>query len=238
MSNRLKFFLSHLVISVLVALWVSWLVFFVWYPAPLARALGVTHLFLMLIVIDVVIGPLLGFLVYKEGKKSLKFDLATVIILQIAAFSYGFYTIAEGRPSWIVYDSLTFHVIKKSDIETQYIAQAKPEFQQSSWFKPQFVALDVPAKRILIPVPQDSIALDHPMYYIGIADAKLRMQIGAFPLPLLENYNNKQIVSSIVKQYPNANAWVGLSAPVQDMVVLINKENAEVIKIVDLRPWN
>jgi len=238
MSNRLKFFLSHLVISVLVALLASWLVFFVWYPAPLARALGVTHLFLMLIAIDVIIGPLLGFWVYKEGKKSLKFDLATVIILQIAAFSYGFYTIAEGRPSWVVYDSLTFHVIKNSDIETQYISRAKPEFQQSSWFKPQFVALDVPAKRMLIPTPQDSIALDHPMYYTSIVDAKLRIGTGALPLPLLNKYNNERIVMAVLQQYPNANAWVGLSAPVQDMVVLINKENAEVIKIVDLRPWN
>ena len=37
---------------------------------------------------------------------------------------------------------------------------------------------------------------------------------------------------------PQADAWIALSAPVQDMVVLIDKEKGEVIKIVDLRPWH
>lgn len=73
----------------------------------------------MLILIDVVIGPLLGWLVYKEGKKTLKFDLSFVIILQVCAFSYGFYTIAQGRPAWIVYDSSSFIVVKNSDINWQ-----------------------------------------------------------------------------------------------------------------------
>ena len=71
MSKRLKFFLGHLSISFLVALLVIGLMFFVWYPSPLATAVGVTHIFLMLLAIDVVIGPILGVLVYKEGKKVL-----------------------------------------------------------------------------------------------------------------------------------------------------------------------
>lgn len=71
MSKRLKFFLGHLSISLLVALLVIGLMFFVWYPSPLATAVGVTHIFLMLLAIDVVIGPILGVLIYKEGKKVL-----------------------------------------------------------------------------------------------------------------------------------------------------------------------
>jgi len=72
MSKRLKFSLSHLLLSFLIALLVIGLVFFIWYPSPLATAVGVTHIFLMLLVIDVILGPLLGLLVYKEGKKNTK----------------------------------------------------------------------------------------------------------------------------------------------------------------------
>ena len=72
MSKRLKFFLSHLFISLIIALLVIGLVFFVWYPSPLAQAVGVIYIFLMLLAIDVVIGPILGILVYKQGKKTLK----------------------------------------------------------------------------------------------------------------------------------------------------------------------
>ncbi|MEG1027947.1 MAG: hypothetical protein RSE07_04585 [Oscillospiraceae bacterium] len=41
----------------------------------------------------------------------------------------------------------------------------------------------------------------------------------------------------MIEKNPKTDAWIALSAPVQDMVVFINKEKGEVVKIVDLRPW-
>ncbi|MFW1838942.1 TfpX/TfpZ family type IV pilin accessory protein [Acinetobacter gyllenbergii] len=238
MSKRLKFFLGHFAISAIIAIISIYLVFMVWYPAPLAKALGVTHLFLMLILIDVIIGPLFGWFVYKENKKSLKMDLTVVILIQIFAFSYGFYTIAQGRPAWILYDAFTFHVIRNSDVETSNLQRAKPEFQSASWLKPQFVALNVPAKGGGIDrLPPGTIALDHPMYYTDILNARSQIQSVALPMSFLQNFNSKQQVNTIIQQYPEADAWMGLSAPAQDMVVLINKEKGEVVKIVDLHPW-
>ena len=98
MSKRLKFFLNHLLLSFLAALLVVGLVFFIWYPLPLAQAAGVMHIFLMMLAIDVIVGPILGLLVYKEGKKTLKFDLSVIIVIQIAALCYGVFSIEQGRP--------------------------------------------------------------------------------------------------------------------------------------------
>jgi len=223
-------------ISALLALLVIWLVFFIWYSAPLADALGVKHLFLMLIVVDIIIGPLLGFFVYKEHKKSLKFDLIVVICIQLSAFAYGFYAIAKGRPAWVVYDALAFHLVKSSDIEQSHIALAQPQFQNTGWLKPQVVNLDTSLLKNN-PLPQGTVVVNHPMYYSDFTSAKSKIQNVAFPLFLLEKYNDKKEISTILQKYPNADAWLGLSAPVKDMVVLINKEKGEVIKIVDLRPW-
>lgn len=243
MSKRVKFLSIHFLCSVLSVLIASAVIFGLWYSAPLAKALGVTQLFLMLILIDVVIGPLFGWLVYKEGKKTLKFDLSVVIILQIFAFGYGFYTIAQGRPAWIVYDAAAFVVVKNSDINKQNINLAEAEFQQPSWLEPAFVALDLQSSKaqggdMLNAAGDERMTIRSPVNYANLAKAKQKINYSALPLSLLEEYNSKEDVQKTVKKYPNANAWVGLSAPVQDMVVLINKENAEVIKIVDLRPWN
>ncbi|WP_333667065.1 TfpX/TfpZ family type IV pilin accessory protein [Acinetobacter guillouiae] len=238
MSKRLKFFSGHLLISVLIALISIWLVFFVWYPAPLAEALGVGHLFLMLIFIDVMLGPLLGLIIYKEGKKSLKFDLTVIILIQIMAFGYGFNVIAQGRPAWIIYDSMVFHVLKKSDIDTSRIDQAKLEFQNVSWLKPQFANLDISSTQFRDNPPLNgTIAIDHPMYFTDISNAKRQMQSVSFPISLLEKYNDNEQIRDVIQKYPQADAWAGLSAPAKDMVVLINKEKGEVVKIVDLRPW-
>lgn len=142
MSKRLKFFLGHLSISFLVALLVIGLVFFLWYSSPLATAVGVTHIFLMLLAIDVVIGPILGLLVYKEGKKSLKFDLTVIIFLQLSALCYGIYSIEQGRPAWLVFYADRFELVRKNEIMDQNINHAQPQFQQPSWLKPQFVATE------------------------------------------------------------------------------------------------
>lgn len=244
MSKRIKFFFGHISVSILMALCASLIVFCYWYPSPLAAAVGVTHLFIMLLVIDVIVGPLLGLLVYKEGKKSLKLDLATVIVLQIAALGYGLYTIAQGRPAWIVYNSLSFVVVKNSDIEPKYLQQAEPKFQQPSWLHPTIVAIQSNVtgrqqKRLLDSAAQESNSTitRYPAYYTDLTHAKMRLQMNSSPVSILEQYNDKQTVSNTLRQYPEADAWMGLSAPVQDMVVLINKEKGEVVKIVDLRPW-
>src|SRR6218665_193596 len=99
-SPRFKAFYIHLGGSALVALAMLWLVFVVWYPAPLHDAVGVTNIFVMLLAGDVVIGPLLMLLVFRVGKKTLVFDMAVILLLQLSAFAYEAWTVAEGRPAW------------------------------------------------------------------------------------------------------------------------------------------
>ena len=96
MIPRLRAGLIHLSISSVVALMAVGIVFLIWYPHPLHTAAGVTEIFLIVLGVDVVIGPLLTTLVYRQGKKSLRFDLSTIALLQLLAFSYGLWTVAEG----------------------------------------------------------------------------------------------------------------------------------------------
>ena len=245
MSKRLKFFTGHLTVSILVALSALCVVFLLWYPVPLAKAAGVTSIFLMLMAIDMVIGPLFGWMVYKEGKKNLKIDLAVVIILQISAFCYGFYSIAQARPAWIVYTGLTFDAVRYNDIERKNIEQAEAQFQRASLFGPTFVAIKndfnlTPQQRSLWTqsAKREITSFSrYPAFYQDIQGAKSRMQSSAFPLFTLNQFNEPAQVETVIKKYPQANAWFGLTGFMQDMTVLINKDTGEVVKIVDLRPW-
>ena len=241
-SNRLKFFLSHLSISLLIALLVIGLVFFVWYPAPLAQAVGVAQIFVMMLAIDVIIGPVLGLLVYKEDKKSLKFDLTIIIAIQISALLYGIFSIEQGRPAWLVFHGDRFELIRKNEIVYQNITQAKPQFQQVSWLKPQYVAIQ--SSKDLKQRNDDMFAeimggisiAQRPERYVDFAQAKEQIQKRAQNLDLLNQYNDKINVEKILSKYPKATAFVPLKASAVDMTVLINHKG-EVVKIVDLRPW-
>lgn len=243
MSKRLKFFLSHLLLSFLVALSVVGVVFFIWYPSPLASAVGVTHIFLMLLVIDVILGPLLGLLVYKEGKKTLKFDLSVIILIQIAALCYGLFSIEQGRPAWLVYNVDRFELVRKNDIILENIDQAQPQFQQISWFKPQYVATEFAKDtqqrndEMFAEVFSGISISQRPERYVELTQAKNQIQQRALSLVELQQYNPKTDVEKTLAKYPKANAWLPLKANAVDMVVLVNKESASIIKIVDLRPW-
>lgn len=242
MTKRQKFFLSHLSISVLIALLVMGLVFFVWYPAPLATAVGVTHIFLMVLAIDVIVGPLLGLLVYKVGKKSLKFDLTVIILIQISALLYGIYSIEQGRPAWLVYNVDRFELVRKNEIFDQNINQAKPQFQQVPWFKPQFVATEFAQDTkqrnddMFAEVFGGVSLAQRPERYVALAKVKDQIQKRAQKLELLKQYNDQTVVKQTLAQYPQATAFLALKASSVDMTVLV-APSGEVVKIVDLRPW-
>jgi len=244
MSKRLKFFVSHLSISAMIALFVISIVFFIWYPSPLAVAVGVTHIFLMLLVIDVILGPLLGLLVYKEGKKTLKFDLSVIILMQIAALCYGVFSIEQGRPAWLVFYADRFELVRRNDIILENIDQVQPQFQQISWTGPQFAAVKLavsPQQRqndMFNEVLGGVSLAQRPERYVELIQVKQQMQQRAQNINQLKKFNEPSQVEPILAKYPQANAWLPLKANVVDMVVLINKESAEIIKIVDLRPWN
>lgn len=243
MSKRFKFFLSHLAISFFIALIVVGVVFFIWYPTPLAHAVGVTHIFLMMLAIDVIVGPLLGLLVYKEGKKNLKMDLSIIILIQLSALSYGVYSIAQGRPVWLAYNVDRFELIRNNQVWTQQIAQALPQYRQPSWSKPQFVGvqfaqdLNVRNDEMFAEVFGGISIAQKPERYVSLDKVKQQMQLKAQNLDVLNHFNDKILVQTVLSHYPEATAFVPLKANAVDMTVLINKEKGEVVKIVDLRPW-
>ena len=243
MSKRFKFFLSHLFISCLIALLVIGLVFFIWYPSPLATAVGVTHIFLMLLVIDVILGPLLGLLVYKDGKKTLKFDLSVIILVQITALGYGVFSIEQGRPAWLVYNIDRFELVRKNELVDTNIQHAQPQLQKPSWFKPQYVATEFAKDtqqrndEMFAEVFSGISIAQRPERYVEITQAKNQIQQRAKKLDLLDQYNDQLVIKQTLAKYPQATAFVPLKANAIDMTVLINKEKGEVVKIVDLRPW-
>ena len=243
MSKRLKFFLIHLSISLIIVLSVIGLIFFVWYPTPLVTAVGVTQIFLMMLSIDMIVGPLLGLLVYKEGKKTLKFDLSIIIAIQISALCYGLYSIEQGRPAWLVYNVDRFELVRKNEIVDQNINQANTQFQQPSWLKPQFVATEFSKNTqqrnddIFAEVLGGISLAQRPERYVDFAQAKKQMQQRAQKIELLQQYNNKTKVEKILAKYPQATAFLPMKANAVDMTVLIDIKG-QVVKIVDLRPWH
>ena len=237
---RFKAFGIHLGISILIALVSLYIVFMVWHPVPLAKVVGVTHIFIMMLGIDVILGPLLTLIVAKEGKKSLKFDLAIIIILQLAAFSYGIYNIAISRPVYIAFDTIRFEVVQANNIPDESLNIATSPYNTLAWGEPKFVAVK-PAKntaqknnRLFVELETGVAPSMQPNLYEPLANQWTTINLKSKSLNTLYQTNSKVAVDNILTKYPSATMWLPLKAYVQDMVVLIDDDN--VVDIVDLKP--
>lgn len=165
-----------------------------------------------------------------------------IILVQVLALGYGLFNIVQGRPVWLVQNGDRFEMVRQNEIDKTKLAQAKPEFQ-SNWGMPKFVTLQ---KELTVEKQNEQLFADlakgvrseeHPERYAALSTAKDVISKVSRKVEMLDHFNSPDQVTQILKQYPDANAWLPLKALDVDMVVLINKEKGEVVKIVDLRPW-
>lgn len=243
MSFRLRYFSLHLLASSTLAFIVLILVFWLWYPSPLASAVGVTSIFLILLGVDVVLGPLLTLLVAKEGKKSLRFDLAVIVAVQLAAFLYGMSVVAAGRPVWIVFAKDRFDLVQAHEIEQQNIEKADAQFQTVSWFGPRWAAARLPANTdelndlIFESVAGGADLPYRPDLYVSYESEVGVIKARSLPLSELDKVNPAHEVQLVLKKWPEATAYLPLMSRKKEMTVLISKESGAVIAVVPLKPW-
>ena len=128
-ASGIHFFFSALVIFCFVAL-----VYFIWFTPTFFIEMGALTPLKVLVLVDVVLGPLLTFIVYKEGKKSLKMDLSIIILVQIIALGYGAYSTYLGRPVLVFLDDKSYKTIIQKQLEDTPIEQ--PELQTNVFSKP------------------------------------------------------------------------------------------------------
>jgi hypothetical protein len=118
----------HFCISVAIALLAALLVFLVWYPDPYREISGGRELFLILVLVDVVLGPLITFAIFNRAKpwRVLARDLMIVGLIQLSALGYGMWTVFQARPVHLVFEFDRFRVVHAVDVPEEMLDQAPP----------------------------------------------------------------------------------------------------------------
>ncbi len=138
--NRYQAFSWHFLFSALLGLAVFLLFRFVWYPGALWDLSGAGKLLLLVVGVDVSIGPLLTLIVFNPKKKSLPFDLATIALVQTTALAYGVWIMAQSRPVYLVAVVDRIVLVSANELAKEAVDEAAdPKFGQLSWVGPQIV---------------------------------------------------------------------------------------------------
>ena len=232
----------HLGLSVVVAIGVVLLLYYVWYPQPFFDASGGKFLLMLLVAVDVVLGPLITLIIFDTKKKSLKFDLATIALLQVAAICYGVYSMYLARPVFVVFSVDEFIVVPATDVDPKMMAQVtRPEFKSLSLTGPQY-AYNVPqtsGKDIL--AMSLSLGGLAPQYYLPYAEKAGEAAKAGKPLAdlLKRQPQAKAMIETALKQKGKNAAdvvYFPMSAKVMTMTVLLDSKTGTIVAILPLNP--
>ena len=110
----------HFGLSLFVALLAAALVFGIWYPYPYRELAGGRELFVLIMVVDLVCGPLLTFVLYNPAKPRAELvrDLGLVLVIQLVALIYGMHTVWQARPLFLAQEVDRFKVIQGASVDS------------------------------------------------------------------------------------------------------------------------
>jgi hypothetical protein len=245
--TRWKAAAIHSLISVAVGLIAGALLLCLWYPPPYFHAAGADELILLLVGVDLVIGPLLTLIVFRPGKRGLAFDLTVIAVLQAAALVYGLAIVLQSRPVFLVATVDRFVLVAANEITDEDLAAGSEEaFRTRSWTGPRLAAAELPTdpeqRNKLLDLTLAGRDLQNlPRYYRPYASDKNNLLARAKPLAQLRQSAkdlgplNDWLSAGHRKE--DAIVWLPLQARKEDLVMLLDARTAEPLGALAIDPW-
>lgn len=246
--SRLQAAGIHLLISVLIVITVLALMLGVWYPEAYFKLMGGGGLLFIMAGVDVSLGPLLTLIIFKSGKKGLKFDLTVIALLQILALSYGSYVMFDARPVFTVFTADQFLVATPADISAKELARAsKPEWSRFSLTGPEVVFAVRPTDQKVSNEMIDAALAgmdwhQFPRLYDTYSLHSADMLKRAKSMAELRTYDkrNTPVIDDFLKAQKRPETdfvFVPIRTEHAEMAVILDAKSADIIKILDVAPW-
>jgi hypothetical protein len=249
LRERLRAAGIHLLLSSAVAAVVLALVFLAWYPAPLHTLVGVGAILLIMVGVDVVLGPLFTLLVFDRRKRNLRWDLATIAALQVVALLYGLYTVHQGRPAFVVLVKDRFEVVAPAELAPAERAAARSNpHAVADPLRPRWVAARMPESDqersaiLFDALSQGRDVQHHPRLYVAYDTQVGTALERSLPIARLRDLNplRKAEVDRVVAgtgRTEDALRFLPLRGPSTDGAVLIGHPDGRVLAVTTLTPW-
>jgi hypothetical protein len=227
----------HFGVSFLVAALTAIVVFGLWYPYPYREFSGGRELFLLVICIDIICGPILTFVLFNPEKRRTELwrDLGLVSLIQIVALIYGVHTVWEARPLFLVQEIDRFKVVQGPSVDGNALDALSDNLKPSIFSGPLVVAIREPkntAEREKIMFESLQGGADYaerPEFYLPYEGANaLKSLKRARPLAVFLQKQPAQLVAAtaLAKQ-KNADIAQWMYLPVvarQDWVAVLDKQ--------------
>jgi hypothetical protein len=151
MRFRIKVFGLHLLASATALSLVLGSLYFGWYRWPGWYLADAAHLVLVMIGVDVVLGPLMTLIIARSTKsrRELTRDIAMIVAVQLCALGYGTVSLWQGRPLYFAFSETVLQMVQAYDINDDEWALGS---KQNPDLAPRWYSLP---RWIWAPLPKD-----------------------------------------------------------------------------------
>lgn len=238
----------HFCITLAVASLAAAVVFLVWFPDAFADMMGGKKLFLMMLGVDLSLGPLISLVIYssKKPRRELLLDYAIVGAVQLAALLYGTFAVAVSRPAFIVYHGARLEIVTAVELDDADLALGvEPSYRTRSWTGPRLVAVEMPTdvqerNNLIFSAVQGKDAQLMPRYYRDYQSARTRILEQSQPLDALhpngaDAARLKQAIDSLGLS-AQALRWLQVRHRFGYSMALIDARTGDPVKFLTINP--
>lgn len=161
----------HFLATLALAACAAALIFLIWYPPPFTRMLGGMELFVLVVGIDLALGPLMSLVIYnsRKARSKLVMDYTIVGVIQIAAMIYGVWVMSAARPVYVAFAVDRLEIVQAQQLTPEERAAASAAgYSSLPWFGPRLVSVVVPQEEKLESLMKSIGGMDihlQPRYY-------------------------------------------------------------------------
>ncbi|MGC1521363.1 MAG: hypothetical protein WA803_07470 [Steroidobacteraceae bacterium] len=151
MRFRFKAFGLHLLASSVALSTILGSLYLGWYRWPAWVLTDVIHVVLVMVGVDVVLGPTLTFIIARSSKprRELARDIAVIVVVQLCALVYGTASLWSGRPLYYTYSEGLLQLVQAYDIDSE---EAVLGWQRNPGLAPHWYSLP---RWVWAPLPED-----------------------------------------------------------------------------------
>lgn len=203
-KRRLRASGIHLGISLCIAALAAILVFGLWYPYPYREISGGRALFFLVAGVDVIMGPLITLIIFNSAKprRELLTDFTVVGLLQVAALSYGLWTVFVARPVHLVFEYSRMSVVHAIDVDSDLLAKAPVSLQK--------LPITGPTKISLRPFRDSAEEFDATMAAIGGVPLAARSDLWQpYADGIPEILKEAKSATDLIARFPNNSSLIG-----------------------------
>jgi hypothetical protein len=244
--TRTRAALIHLSLSVVVGSALVAVFLLIWYPDGLLGAASGDRLLYLIIGIDVIAGPLLTFVVYKQGKPGLRLDLTVIVLAQLAFLGAGAWIAISARPAYLVFASDVFVFVPANALEDADLAEARlDQFRHRPWSGPRWVYAESPAtveerNRMLDSALMGKALERYPKYYRDYDENASRVAALAHPATGLQGLTDSQLEALTRLQAGRSIEelkFLPFLGRGKDLTTVLDGSSGEVLGLLELDPW-